>query len=236
MTTEVTIGGINIRPFQSMDEAVNYICADGNVRCGAAIAINPEKVMTAQRDQELREVLEHAMLCYADGIGVINSMQKKGVQSTRIPGCELWIALMQKSAELKLPVMLIGARPEINKGLAKRLTDEGVPVVYSCDGYSINEQELVSALREHQPKLVSVALGSPKQEKLIAQLQKVYPEAFYQGVGGTFDMYMGASKRAPKWACDMHVEWLYRLCREPKRIFRQRNLVKYLYADLRGKL
>lgn len=236
MTTEVTIGGIRIRPFQSMDEAVDYICADGNVRCGAAIAINPEKVMTAQHDAELRDLISNSMLRFADGIGVIKSMQRKGVRSARIPGCELWQAVMKKSAELKLPVMLIGARPEVNVKVVARLKSEGVNVVHACDGYAVDEELLIQAMHDTQPKIISVAMGSPKQEKLIARLQAAYPTAFYQGVGGTFDVYVGAVKRAPKWACDLHVEWLYRLCREPKRIFRQRNLVKYLYADLRGKL
>lgn len=233
---EISIGGIRIRPFQSMDEAVNYICANGNVRCGAAIAINPEKVMTAQHDAELRELIDNSMLRFADGIGVIKSMQRKGVKSERIPGCELWMAVMAKSAELKLPVMLIGARPEVNEKVVARLKGEGVNVVHACHGYAIDEAELIAVLQQKQPKIVSVAMGSPKQEKLIARLQAAYPDAFYQGVGGSFDVYAGAVKRAPKWACDLHAEWLYRLCREPKRIFRQRNLVKYLYADLRGKL
>lgn len=233
---EVYVGGIPVRPFNSIQHAIDFIINDNDLRTGAAISINPEKVMLAQSDRELREVILGASLRHADGIGVVHTIRRKGVPNIRIPGCELWEAMMEKSAQLELPVMLIGARPEVNRKVVSRLKDMGVRIVYACDGYSLDEDRIFENLRLHQPKIVSVALGSPKQERLISKMLKEYPNAFYQGVGGTFDVYVGAVKRAPKWACAMHLEWFYRLCCQPSRIFRQRNLLKYLVADLSGKL
>lgn len=232
----VSVGGIAVQPFQSMDEVVDYILQNGQIRTGYAVAINPEKVMQAKNDPQMKALIDQASLRFADGIGVVKTIRKKGVPNARIPGCELWQALMTQSIVHKIPVMLVGARPEVNKEVQERLVAAGVNVVFACDGYALDEEKLVQALHEHQPRLVSVALGSPKQEKLMVRLQQRYANAFYQGVGGTFDVYAGAVKRAPQWACKLNIEWLYRLCCEPRRIFRQRNLVKYLVADITGKL
>ncbi|RUO53169.1 hypothetical protein CWI69_09110 [Pseudidiomarina halophila] len=236
MTSEVRVGDVPVQPFRSMEEAIAYVLNDGHVISGSAIAINPEKVMLAKEDQELRTAIERATLRYADGIGVVRTIRRKGIENIRIPGCELWQALMHRSARFSTPVMLLGARPEINEKVVSSLRALGVNVVYACDGYSLNENELFKALRETQPRIVSVAMGSPKQEKLIHRMQEAYPIAFYQGVGGSFDVYAGVVKRAPNWACRLHIEWLYRLLSQPRRILRQRNLVKYLLADMRGKL
>lgn len=233
---EVYVGGIPVRPFSSIEHAVDFIFNGSELRTGAAISINPETVMLAQSDEVLREVILDAALRHADGIGVVHTMRRKGVHNTRIPGCELWEAIMEKSAQLELPVMLIGAKPEVNKRVVSRLKDIGVRIVYARDGYSLDEDRIFENLHLHQPKIVSVALGSPKQERLISKMQKEYPNALYQGVGGTFDVYAGEVRRAPNWACSMQLEWLYRLCSQPSRIFRQRNLLKYLFADLSGKL
>ncbi|WP_258239992.1 WecB/TagA/CpsF family glycosyltransferase [Pseudidiomarina homiensis] len=233
---EVMVGGIAVRPFKSINEAVDCVINGGDILQGSAIAINPEKVMLAKTDEELRSAIDTSVLRYADGIGVVRTIRRKGFSNVRIPGCDLWQALMVKSAELEIPVMLIGAKPEVSQEVVSRLKDLGVSVVYACDGYSFDENEVIDALVNHKPKIISIALGSPKQERLIYRLQQAYPEAFYQGVGGTFDVYVGAVKRAPTWACAMHLEWLYRLCCQPRRILRQRNLVKYLVADLSGKL
>lgn len=233
----VTVGGIQVTPFASMTAAVEHIIQpDGSVLPGFAIAINPEKVMLARADDALKALINEASLRFADGTGVVRTMSQKGVPTVRIPGCELWEALMRQAATQQLPVMIIGAKPEVNAACAEKLKAMGTPVVAAIDGYFDDEQQLHQALLTQQPKIVTVAMGSPRQEKLIQRLRQVYPEAFYLGVGGTYDVFTGFGKRAPKLFCDLHLEWFYRLCSQPSRLGRQVNLVRYLGLHLRRQL
>lgn len=237
LTTDVTVGGIQVTPFASMAQAVNAVIAPaGDVHYGFGIAINPEKVVLAQQDETVRATLQSATLRFADGTGVVRTLRKKGVANTRIPGCEFWEALMLRAAELQVPVMLIGAKPAVNQLAASKLRELGTPVVAAIDGYFADEQVLVDALHAQQPRIVTVAMGSPKQEQLIERLRKLYPDAFYLGVGGTYDVFTGAAKRAPKLWCKLHLEWLYRLLSQPTRIGRQLRLLTYLRLHLLQRL
>ena len=71
-----------------------------------------------------------------------------------------------------------------------------------------------------------VAMGSPKQELLMEEIQRRH-NAIFQGLGGSFDVYTGRVERAPKWWCDHNLEFAYRLIKQPSRIKRQIQLIKY---------
>ena len=74
----VNVGGIDVMAFASMQQLAEFIIPDqGDVFAGSAIAINPEKVMKAQQDPALRQMLNNAELRYADGMGVVKVMQQK---------------------------------------------------------------------------------------------------------------------------------------------------------------
>ncbi|MDN7126964.1 WecB/TagA/CpsF family glycosyltransferase [Pseudidiomarina sp. 1ASP75-14] len=224
----VDVGGLSIMPFSSMSEALDQVISEQQVKPGFGVSVNSEIVMLARRDPALMAHINKAQLRFADGIGVVKTIASKGVPNTRLPGCEFWEALMLRAGAANAPVMLIGAKPEVNKAAVAKLQAQGVNVVCGIDGYFSDERVLRDALAEHQPKIVTVAMGAPKQEQLIVRLREFYPDAFYLGVGGTYDVYTGHVKRAPKLFCDLHLEWFYRLCAQPTRIGRQWSLAKYL--------
>ncbi len=99
----VQVGGIGVMAFGNMAELVNYVIQDdGTVFSGSAIAMNPEKVIAASKNPELMAILNKADIRYADGMGVVKVMRRKlGRKVERIPGCELWQALMAKAAITK---------------------------------------------------------------------------------------------------------------------------------------
>ena len=80
-----------------------------------------------------------------------------------------------------------------------------------------------------------VAMGAPKQELLMEDMQKQH-KALYQGLGGSFDVYIGRVKRAPQWWVRHHLEWAYRLVHQPSRIKRQIKLVKFAWWILQYRL
>jgi UDP-N-acetyl-D-mannosaminouronate:lipid I N-acetyl-D-mannosaminouronosyltransferase len=234
----VAVGGIGVMAFASMQQLVDYIIHDdGSVFAGSAVAINPEKVMKAQQDPAIRQMLNQAELRYADGMGVVKVMRKKlGRQVQRVPGCETWEALMHKAAAKQVPVFLIGAKAEVLQQTRDKLVALGVPVVGAVDGYFKDQAALIEQIAASKAKVVTVAMGSPRQEQFIQQAKQRCPDCYFMGVGGTYDVFTGNVKRAPALWCKLNLEWAYRLVDQPSRIKRQWSLVEYLWLYLRGKL
>lgn len=235
---EVGIGPVQVSAFANMAQLLSYIIrADGSVYAGSAIAINPEKILTALENPQVLAVIQQADLRYADGIGVVKVMQKRLQRPVeRIPGCELWQALMVRAAEYQVPVYLVGAKPEVLTQTRDKLQQLGVPVVGATDGYFKDEAQLLQAIKASGARFVSVAMGSPKQELLIQRIRAVHPDCFYMGVGGTYDVFTGNVKRAPALWCKLNLEWAYRLLAQPSRIGRQLRLFRYLWWVLIGKI
>ncbi|WP_144915916.1 WecB/TagA/CpsF family glycosyltransferase, partial [Klebsiella pneumoniae] len=106
------------------------------------------------------------------------------------------------------------------------------------DGYFTPEQRqaLFERIRDSGAKIVTVAMGSPRQEIFMRDCRRLYPHALYMGVGGTYDVFTGHVHRAPKFWQDLGLEWFYRLLLQPSRIKRQFRLLRYLRWHYSGKL
>lgn len=235
------VGSLPLNLFNNMDDAVCHIITDeGHVIPGSAIAINPEKVIRSLNEPDIRAAIMSASIRYADGIGVVKTLGRKSRQKiSRIPGCELWEAIMEKSGKFHLSVYLVGASDlTINETKQKLQEQYNVNVCAVQDGYfdKNKEHEIIEKIGNVQPKIVTVALGSPRQELFIQECRKICPNTFFMGVGGSYDVYTKKVSRAPLIYQKMNLEWFYRLMSQPKRIFRQTNLVKYLYLELTRQL
>jgi len=235
------VGKLPLNIFSDMDDAVDHIITDtGDVLPGSAIAINPEKVIRSLNEEAIRDAIMSASIRYADGIGVVKTLARKSKQAVaRIPGCELWEAIMDKAGRFNLPVYLVGASNETITETAELLQQQyKVALCGVQDGYFDKnlEQDVIEKIAAAKPKIVTVALGSPRQELFIQECQKLCPETFFMGVGGTYDVYTNKVKRAPLIYRKLNLEWFYRLMSQPQRIFRQTNLLKYLYLELTRKL
>lgn len=235
------VGELPVNIFSDMNDAVNHVVTkQGEVIPGSAIAINPEKVIRAIDEISIREAIMSATIRFADGIGVVKTLARKsGLEVSRIPGCELWEAVMARAGEFDIPVYLVGASNNIITETATLLKKQyGVNICGVQDGYfdKAKEQDVIEHITQLQPKIVTVALGSPRQEVFIQKCRKVCPNTFFMGVGGTYDVYTNNVKRAPLVYRKLNLEWFYRLMSQPQRLFRQTNLVRYLYLELTRKL
>ncbi len=239
-TVSVPISGIDVTAFQDMEDAVGAVfTTESQVIPGFALAMNTEKVMSARTNPEVKKVLQMATLRYADGIGVVWALRRKGIISAKIAGCELWEQIMTRAGKHGTRVFLIGARSSILETVVDKLIKiQKVNIVGYQDGFfgESDEQEVLNRIVELKPEIVTVAMGSPRQEKFIAKCRKLHPTAFYMGVGGTYDVYVGTVKRAPEWALKYNIEWLYRLFQSPTRVRRQLVLIPYIFLLLAGRL
>ncbi|WDE03938.1 WecB/TagA/CpsF family glycosyltransferase [Thalassomonas viridans] len=236
--TPVEIAGVKVHPFASVGELLNCVfSSDGEIRPGMAVAVNPEKVLKSLEDEETKAILNEATITYADGVGVVKALERKlDRKLVKIAGCELWLDVLNRSKDYHSKVLLVGARAEVVEKSAEILLNRGINVVHYMDGYFSDEQVVINAIEKHEAQIVIVAQGSPRQEKLIKRLQQIHPKVFYMGVGGSFDVLAGHVKRAPALWVKCNVEWLYRLLAEPKRVFRQFKLFKYVYLYMLNRL
>lgn len=233
--------GLQLIGWRDMHHALDYLYAGGQLKQGTLVAINAEKVLTAEDNPEVRALIEAAEYKYADGISVVRSVRKKfpDAQVSRVAGADLWEALMARAGEEGTPVFLVGGKPDVlAQTQAKLRAQWNVNIVGSQDGYFTSEQRpaLFELIHASGAKIVTVAMGSPKQEIFMRDCRQVHPHALYMGVGGTYDVFTGHVKRAPKVWQNLGLEWLYRLLSQPSRITRQLRLLRYLRWHYSGNI
>ena len=228
-----TLRGLELIGWRNMQHALDFLYAGGNPKQGTLVAINAEKMLTREDDAEVKTLINAAEFKYADGISVVRSINKKYPKAnvSRVAGADLWEALMARAGAEGTPVFLIGGKPDVLAETTEKLRKQwNVNLVGTQDGYftAQERQALFERIRDSGAKIVTVAMGSPKQEILMRDCRKVYPDALYMGVGGTYDVFTGHVKRAPKVWQNLGLEWLYRLLSQPSRIKRQLRLLRYL--------
>ncbi len=228
----VELNGMKVFPFMSSSELLKYV--DKNK--GILVAVNAEKVTKAT--DETRAIVNNN-IGYADGAGVVVAMHRLGHKNAmRIPGCELWLDIIRESNQKK-SFYLIGGKQEVIDETVNKLKQEfrGINILGYRNGYIKTEEErkaLIEDVVEKKPDVVYVAMGSPKQEILMADMMKQH-KAIYQGLGGSFDVYTGRVKRAPIWWQKHNLEFLYRFLKQPQRYQREYYRLKFLAWMLMGK-
>ncbi|MBX9668770.1 MAG: WecB/TagA/CpsF family glycosyltransferase [Candidatus Obscuribacterales bacterium] len=185
------------------------------------VTLNAEMVVQAQKDAELDRIIRHAHLIVPDGAGAVWALRLDGHECYRVPGIELAYKALSSAGRRSLPVALIGGREEVLAKLLQVLPMQhpGVEVVASHNGFisADDEEAVVSLIAEKEPKLVLVAMGVPRQELFIDKWRGRFSNAVVIGVGGSFDVWAGFTKRAPAFFRKLHLEWFYRLAKEPWR-------------------
>lgn len=225
------INNKNIYAFQSKNHFLDFIQSKKNI----LIALNAEKLN--KPNKALDEII-NSNIGYPDGIGAVWALKRKGIDSTKIAGAEFWLNIIEKYQKEK-SFYFIGATDEvILETISKlRINYPSINIRGYRNGFLKEDdvQLLINDFKVKKPDVVFVAMGSPRQEFLMAKFFKEYP-CLYMGLGGSFDVYSGAKKRAPKIFISLGLEWLYRLIKEPTRIRRQINLVKFFFKIIFDKL
>ena len=199
------------------------------------VTLNAEMAMQADRNPNLKQVLCNADLAIPDGAGIVLYFRAKGRQIKRCPGIELAESLLKK-LDPEQSVFFLGAAPGVAEQAAQnwRQRHPTLTIAGVQDGYfSAEEQPTLQELLTHlQPTVILVALGVPRQEFWITEQRSLCPQAIWIGVGGSFDIWAGIKERAPAWLGNNHLEWLYRLYKEPWRWRRMLDLPKFAFRAL----
>lgn len=206
---QVFLNGLGVYPFTSEDQLIDYIDAHK----GVLVAVNAAKIM---HDVHLTGDLINRNIGYCDGSGPVLALKQRGYkEACKIAGCDLWLRIIGRFVDSK-KFYLVGGKQEIIDKTVEKLRQDfpAIDIAGYRNGFIANDDEkkaLLADIEEKKPDVVFVAMGSPKQEYLMEEMQKRNPDAIYQGLGGSFDVYTGAVKRAPKWWVDHNLEFAYRV-------------------------
>lgn len=191
-------------------------------RVAQVVTINPEMFEAAEKDSNFSGIIRDAEMVIPDGVGVKIALRLTGKNAARIPGIDFAKRLLKEAALSNIPVAIIGSKEEVvTKAVAnlqKEISD--LNVVYYHNGYFDNDEAIYSELKKYSPKLILVALGSPRQEKFIYTAKTKLNPALMIGIGGSLDVWSGTVKRAPKIFQVLGLEWLYRTACQPSRLKR----------------
>jgi N-acetylglucosaminyldiphosphoundecaprenol N-acetyl-beta-D-mannosaminyltransferase len=224
--------GVHVSPY-SYDDIILEISKRMKVGLKSTlIAVNPEKVIAAQKNPELRNLINSSTFQIPDGIGILLASKLKGGKiNSRVTGVDMMERLICFAAEHKHKVFLYGAKEEVVFN-AKRKLEEKYPMLNISgyeNGFVKDNENLVKKINDSEAELIFVAMGSPKQELWILEnMGKLHTVSVLQGVGGSFDVFAGHVQRAPKVFRETGTEWLFRLVKEPKRFKRQLALPEFL--------
>lgn len=211
-----SIRNIKAHAFASPGELIDY----ADARKGILVALNAEKCMYAKPD--LIDII-NSNIGYCDGAGPVKVARRKGFRNAaRTPGCELWLHIIERFHSGR-KFYLVGSTSEVVEGVVKKLREQypDINIVGYRNGFLAegDEERLIADLEQTRPDFVFVAMGSPRQELLMSRLQQ-HHIAVYQGLGGSFDLYVGNFKRAPKVLQRLGAEWLWRFIAQPARLRR----------------
>lgn len=196
------------------------------------ITANPEVVMTAYDNEEVMNYIKKATYICADGIGVVKAAKILGQPlKERVTGFDTMMGLLKKGNEKRFKIYLLGAKDDTLKKAVSNIQRDypNIEIVGFHDGYFDWENNTIAEeISKAQPDLVFVALGVPRQEKWIYENIDKFSHGVFIGVGGSFDVIAGTVKRAPKIWQKMHLEWFYRLLKQPSRFGRMLSIPRFM--------
>ncbi len=188
--------------------------------------LNAHCVNLSLLDSEYRQILRKMDLVYAGGKGVVwASRLFESSLPERVNILDFFNDLSERLRDEEIKIYLLGGEPSIVEKAAKRLIKEpfGLKIVGFHHGF-FNEAEegaIINEINAVRPNLVIVGMGVPKQEKWIYRHLNELEVNLCWAVGAAFELLSGCRKRAPEWMIGCGFEWLYRLCQEPKRLWKR---------------
>lgn len=221
----------------TMDEAINRI--DEliiNKTPSYVVTPNVDHIVKLENDTEFQTVYKNASLILTDGMPLIwISKLKKTPIKEKVSGSDLFPKVCNLAAQKEYKVFLLGAAEGIAEKAAQnlKLKYEGLNIVgvyspsYGFENKKDEIDKIIKIINEVKPDILAVGLGAPKQEKFLYRYKDKLNVPVSLAIGASIDFEAGNINRAPKWMQSSGLEWLYRLWKEPKRMFK-----RYIIDDM----
>ena len=200
---------------------------------------NPHSLVVAYGDAEFRDALEGASAVVADGVGCTWAASLARISvGPRITGSDFFTSVMTALNRSGGRVFFFGSRNAVLGELAARVkrnfprTDIATLSPPFRPWSDEENSEMIRTISEFKPDVLWVGMTAPKQEKWVAANAARLQIPVIGSIGAVFDYYAGVTPRAPQWICDLGLEWLYRLPREPRRLWRRTMISAPLFLWL----
>jgi N-acetylglucosaminyldiphosphoundecaprenol N-acetyl-beta-D-mannosaminyltransferase len=220
----VGLSAINLRLAQ---EAVSQALAQKSK--GYVCVTGVHGVMEAQKDEQFRTILNKAFLNTPDGMPMVWIGNLNGYKDMdRVYGPDLMLMVCEFTQDKNYTHFLYGGAPGVAEQLRASL-ERRFPGIKFAGSYTppfralneTEEAELIRLVNEKKPDIIWVGLSTPKQEKFMARFKDKFDATLMFGVGAAFDFHAGRVRQAPRWMQRSGLEWLFRLCCEPRRLWRR---------------
>lgn len=227
---EILLEGIRVAVIDERATVRAVIDALEEGRGGRLVTCNLDILRQARNDRSIRDLIESADLRVADGMPLLWAARVQGTPlPERVCGSNLIHSLPAAAAAAGRSIYLLGGDPGTADSAAAALVKASPAlriVGTHCPpfGFESNAEEMrriESRIESSGADIVLVALGFPKQERLIERLRPRRPDAWWIGVGISFSFAAGAVRRAPRWMQALGLEWVHRTLQEPRRLFKR---------------
>src|SRR5690242_15907953 len=217
-----------------LDRIDRTILGEGQLRIGV---VNAAKLVHMRRDPTLRADLLSCDLLLADGVPVVWASRLLGRPlPERVAGIDLMYGMLRRGHENGYRVYCLGASEDVLAAAVARITADypHVRMVGRHHGYFTGQEEpgIVAAMTHAKPDILPVGMSSPKKERFLARWSDQLGVPVCHGVGGSFDVLAGKVRRAPGAWQRLGLEWLYRVCQEPRRLWRRYLVTNTLFCGL----
>jgi N-acetylglucosaminyldiphosphoundecaprenol N-acetyl-beta-D-mannosaminyltransferase len=213
----------NLSMRESLDTIINSIRSKNNFH---HVALNVAKLVKSRKNPLLRESIQSADMISADGAGIIYGMRLLGLEPKgRVAGIDLMHNLLSEAEKYGFTVCFLGATDDVLFRMLSyyKLKLPNLRVVGFYNGYFRREEEMsiVNEIASLNPSIVLVGISSPRKEIFIKRNKNKLNAKFVMGVGGSFDIVAGKTKRAPVWMQSIGLEWFFRFLCEPKKMWKR---------------
>lgn len=199
--------------------------------------VNVAKIVNAQKNSELRMALDDADLVLADGAPIVRLSRMLGEPlPERVAGIDIMFELLREANDKHYSIYFLGAKPKVLQEVITIIRRDypRIRVAGYRDGYFNEDQErsVAENIRHSQADILFVAISPPKKEIFLRKWREFMDVPICHGVGGSFDVLAGVTKRAPLWMRKCSLEWLYRLIQEPRRMWRRYLITNTIFIRL----
>jgi exopolysaccharide biosynthesis WecB/TagA/CpsF family protein len=226
----IDLCGVNIHAISERQCVAQILRRSTSGRGGVVITPNLDHLRRCHNDAEFAQLVSQADLVVADGMPLVWASRLQGTPLPgRVAGSDLISSLSASAARSGKTIFLLGGDPGTADAAADVLRQRHPNIQIAgtyCPKIGFDKdadkmRELSDAVVSAKPDIIFVALGSPKQERLIERLRDRLPGAWWLGVGISFSFLCGNVKRAPRWMRSLGLEWVHRMIQEPGRLFKR---------------
>lgn len=198
------------------------------------VDVNVAKLVYAQKDEQLRNIINSSPSVSVDGAGVVLGAKFLGINiPERVAGIDLMEKLIEYSSKKGYSVYFLGAEEDIVKRVSEIYGKKypELKIAGYKNGHYTKEEEssIVDEIKASQADILFVAMGVPKQEIFSNKYLTELGIPFTMGVGGSFDVIAGKVKRAPVWMQKLNSEWVCRLIQEPERMWKRYTVTNSVF-------